>query len=43
MMDEKCKGSNKICLLVFLPHILDSSAAERNKQLDFMKKVDSID
>jgi len=36
-LESNCQ--NEVCILVFLPHILDSSAAERNKYLDIIKEA----
>ena len=39
VFDEKCVGSKGICILAFLPHILDSSASQRNQYLELIKNV----
>lgn len=39
IMEEECRGSNRICVLAGLPHILDSGADGRNKYKDLILKV----
>jgi len=40
VFDDQCAGSaNKICALLVVPHILDSSAKERNRYLDTLMNV----
>lgn len=38
VVEEHCAG-NQICLVAFLPHILDSKAAGRNAYLSTIKEV----
>ena len=38
ILKETCEEKSRICILVFLPHIADSSKNERNKYLDYVKK-----
>ena len=38
ILKETCEEKTRICILVFLPHIADSSKNERNKYLDYVKK-----
>ncbi|CAD7971739.1 unnamed protein product [Amoebophrya sp. A25] len=38
MFDEKCSGSS-LCLIAFLPHIMETSAAERKKYLELYNKA----
>jgi protein disulfide-isomerase A6 len=38
-VDETCVERVGVCILTFLPHILDSSASERNTYLDLLKDV----
>lgn len=38
VLEEQCAG-NQICLVAFLPHILDSKAAGRNAYLATLKEV----
>ena len=38
ILKETCEERTGICILVLLPHIADSSANERNKYLDYVKK-----
>lgn len=38
--DQKCKGKN-VCIIAFLPHILDSSETEREKYIEIIKSVAS--
>ena len=37
ILKETCEEKSRICILVFLPHIADSSKNERNKYLDYVK------
>jgi len=37
--DKLCDQKQTICILAFLPHIYDSSAAERNGYIDVLKEV----
>ena len=37
ILKETCEEKTRICILVFLPHIADSSKNERNKYLDYVK------
>lgn len=37
--EENCVNRIGICIVSFLPHILDSSAAERNSYLDKIKEA----
>ena len=37
-MKDGCESRVGICVIVFLPHIADSSADERNKYLDIIKE-----
>lgn len=37
--DLKCDGDARICLVAFLPHILDTSADGRKKELDMLGRV----
>jgi len=39
MLQEHCSGANKLCVLVALPHILDSGASGRNKYRETFAKV----
>jgi len=39
VLGETCNGKNKICVIAVLPHILDSSAAGRNKYLETLSAV----
>ena len=39
ILKEECETRIGICIIIFLPHIADSSAKERNKYLDIIKKV----
>jgi len=39
MLKEECKGHNHICVLAFLPHILDSGASGRNGYREKLTKV----
>ena len=39
VLKETCEGANKICVLVGLPHILDSGADGRN---EYKKTVDAV-
>ena len=39
VLKENCAGANRICVLVGLPHILDSGAAGRNK---YKETVDAV-
>lgn len=39
MLQEKCSGSNKLCVVVALPHILDSGAQGRNKYREVLAQV----
>eukprot|EP00210_Caulerpa_lentillifera_P007336 g7012.t1 len=44
VFEKHCLGSEshatkQLCLIVFLPHILDSKAKGRNKYLDILKKI----
>merc|ERR1719362_55714 len=34
MFDETCKTGGNLCVIAFLPHIMESSAADRKKYLD---------
>ena len=38
-MEESCGGKNHICVLAFLPHILDSGAEGRNKYRALLSEV----
>ena len=38
ILKETCEEKTRICILVFLPHIADSSKNERNKYLNYVKK-----
>ena len=38
ILKDECESRVGICVIVFLPHIADSSAAERNKYLDIIKE-----
>lgn len=37
MFDETCKEQNNLCVIAFLPHILETTAADRNKYLEDYK------
>ena len=39
MLEVNCAGSNKLCVLVALPHILDSGAAGRDKYREVLAQV----
>jgi protein disulfide-isomerase A6 len=39
LLQEKCSGANKLCVLVALPHILDSGASGRNKYRETLAQV----
>lgn len=39
VLQHECKGSNHICVLAALPHILDSGASGRNKHRELLAKV----
>eukprot|EP00164_Ancoracysta_twista_P002767 GFYU01003683.1.p1 GENE.GFYU01003683.1~~GFYU01003683.1.p1 ORF type:complete len:565 (-),score=211.16 GFYU01003683.1:121-1815(-) len=39
VMDSRCVNKKGICVIVALPHILDSSAVERTANLDMVKAV----
>jgi len=39
LLQETCDGHNHICVLAALPHILDSTAAGRNKHKDLLASV----
>jgi protein disulfide-isomerase A6 len=39
MLQDNCGGANKLCILVALPHILDSGAAGRNKYRETLNQV----
>ena len=38
ILKEECESRVGICVIVFLPHIADSSAKERNRYLDIIKE-----
>lgn len=38
-MKANCNDKNGICIIIFLPHIADSSAQERNNYLEVIKKA----
>jgi protein disulfide-isomerase A6 len=40
--DQVCTNQRGICLVAFLPHILDSSAEERNNYIEMFKEVITI-
>jgi protein disulfide-isomerase A6 len=41
VFENKCSksGGQKICIFAFLPHILDSSASERNQMIELLQGV----
>jgi protein disulfide-isomerase A6 len=39
ILKSECEGKTGICIIVFLPHIADSSVKERNRYLDIIKEV----
>lgn len=39
VFQSTCSGANKLCVIMFVPHILDSLAAGRNKYLDILTNV----
>ena len=39
ILKEECESRIGICIIVFLPHIADSSAKERNRYLDIIKEA----
>jgi protein disulfide-isomerase A6 len=39
VLHEECEGHNRICILVALPHILDSTAEGRNKYKDLIARM----
>ena len=39
ILKEECESRVGICVIVFLPHIADSSANERNRYLDIIKEA----
>ena len=39
ILKEECESRIGICVIIFLPHIADSSANERNRYLDTIKEV----
>lgn len=39
ILEEECGGTNRVCVLAALPHILDSGAEGRNKYKDLITKV----
>jgi len=39
ILAENCKGTNRLCVLAALPHILDSSASGRNKYRDTLTAI----
>jgi hypothetical protein len=41
MFDEKCVQRTGICILAFLPHLLDENAAQRSKRLSTLTAVAS--
>jgi len=38
VLDDQCEGK-QLCIIAFLPHILDSQASGRNAYIDVLKKV----
>eukprot|EP00978_Attheya_sp_CCMP212_P020401 scaffold58325_cov56-Attheya_sp.AAC.5 len=39
VLHEECEGHNRICILIALPHILDSTAEGRNKYKDLIARM----
>lgn len=37
--DAKCGSAGRVCLIVFLPHILDSTASGREKEIEGLREI----
>jgi protein disulfide-isomerase A6 len=39
VLEDECSGSNHICVIAVLPHILDSGADGRNRYMELLQSV----